>query len=281
MLRSLRVPTKPKLTAARANGAPAQTFDERAAPRKKQESAGPTTFAQLGIPFPLFEAPSEQAFEYCGLETCSLCGKQGQHCFELGIGCALILGCANCGAGNGLDVSDCEDGRCRKCGNPVPFPDVDDDALTVCHACLRAGRAALTKDTELGMISWEQAFEGATHGVPGLNHRDFEMVPREDGWVGARLPQEWMFELLRTPTYISIQGEQWQFCCRRAMVFVGKWNREEFSAHAPDGDGRRLFEEVVQGCIPGLWEDRLHDVTGVYVFRCPSCARMRAHWDVA
>ena len=31
------------------------------------------------------------------------------------------------------------------------------------------------------MISWEQAFEGITHGVPELNRTDFEMVPKEDG----------------------------------------------------------------------------------------------------
>jgi len=37
-------------------------------------------------------------------------------------------------------------------------------------------------------------------------------VPRPDSdWVGARLPPEMMFELLRTPAYATIQGEQWQF----------------------------------------------------------------------
>jgi uncharacterized protein CbrC (UPF0167 family) len=131
------------------------------------------------------------------------------------------------------------------------------------------------------MISWEQAFEGVTHGVPGLNRSDFEMVPKEDDWVGARLPQEMMFELLRTPTYSSIQGERWQFCCGRPMVFLGEWSRAEFAQRATDGDGRRFFEEIVQDSIPGLWENELHDVTGIYVFRCPSCQRLTSHWDIA
>ena len=65
------------------------------------------------------------------------------------------------------------------------------------------------------------------------------------------------------------------------MIYVGMWNREEFSRRAPDGDGRRYFEQIVNGSMPGLWEDKLHDITGVYVFRCPSCARSRAHWDIA
>jgi uncharacterized protein CbrC (UPF0167 family) len=239
------------------------------------------TFAELGIPFPLFEGPSDQASEYCGVGTCLLCGSNRQYCFRLGIGCAVMLNCPSCGAPNGLDADDREDGTCHQCRATVPFPAIEDEEIKACYSCLRSGKAAITKDTELGMVSWEQAFEGVTHGIPGLDHPDFEMVPKEDDWVGARLPQEVMFELLRTPTYSSIQGERWQFCCRRPMVFIGEWSREEFGRRAPDGDGRRYFEEVVQDIVPGLWEDQLHDITGVYVFRCPSCDRVTAHWDIA
>jgi uncharacterized protein CbrC (UPF0167 family) len=239
------------------------------------------TFAQLGIPIPLFEGPSDRASEYCGLGTCSLCGSKRQHCFQLDIGCAVMRECPSCGTVNGLDANDREDTLCRQCKTSLAFPELGEEEIMACYACLRSGKAAITKDTELGMISWEQAFEGVTHGVPGLSRSDFEMVPKEDDWVGARLPQEMMFELLGTPNYSSIQGERWQFCCRRPMVFVGEWSRNEFSRRAADGDGRRLFEEIVQDTVPGLWEDELHDITGVYVFRCPSCARFTAHWDIA
>jgi uncharacterized protein CbrC (UPF0167 family) len=131
------------------------------------------------------------------------------------------------------------------------------------------------------MISWDQAFEGVTHGRPRLHRTDFEMVPKGHDWVGARLPQEMMFELLRTPTYSSIQGDCWQFCCRRPMIFQGEWSREEFARHAPNGDGRKLFEEIVQNNVPRLWENQMGDITGVYVFQCPTCNRQTAIWDVA
>lgn len=239
------------------------------------------TFAQLGIPFPLFEGPTEQAGEYCGLAACSLCRAKRQHCFRLGIGCYLLFDCPKCSATNGLDAEDRADGWCRQCKTTIPFPEIDDDEVKVCYRCLRAGKAGITKDTELGMVSWEQALDGVTHGIPGLNRPDFEMVPKDDDWVGARLPKEMMLELLRTPTYNSIQGDRWQFCCRQAMVFVGEWSRKEFSRRAPDGDGHRLFCEVVQDIMPGLWEDKLHDITGVYVFKCGSCGKLRAHWDLA
>ncbi len=239
------------------------------------------TFDELGIPFPLFEGPSDQASEYCGVGSCSLCGSKRQHCFRLGIGCAVMLKCDNCRTENGLDADDREDGSCRHCAATVPFPAIKDDEIRVCYSCLRSGKAAITKDTELGMVSWEQAFDGVTHGIPGLDRPNFEMVPKEDDWVGVRLPQEVMFELLRTPTYSTIQGDRWQFCCRRPMVFIGEWSREEFTHRAPNGDGHRYFAQVVQHNVPGLWEGQLHDITGVYVFRCPSCDRMTAHWDIA
>jgi uncharacterized protein CbrC (UPF0167 family) len=189
--------------------------------------------------------------------------------------------CPSCGVINGLDADDRKDCQCRQCKKTIPFPKLGDSEVNVCYSCLRAGRAAITMDTELGMISWEQAFEGVTHGVPGLNRSDFQLVPREDGWVGARLPQETMVELLRTPTYNTIQGECWQFCCQQPMVFVGEWSREEFSLRAPDRNGKAFFENIVQDCVPGLWEDQLHDITGTYVFQCNTCSRLTAHWDIA
>jgi uncharacterized protein CbrC (UPF0167 family) len=239
------------------------------------------TFVELGVPFPLFDAPCAQASEYCGVGDCSLCGTERQHCFRLGIGCALMRDCPSCGTSNGLDADDRRESPCRKCAASIPFPAIQDAEIKACYSCLRSGSVALTKDTELGMISWEQAFEAVTHGRPGLDRSDFEMVQRENDWVGARLPPELMFELLRTPTYNSIQGECWQFCCQQPMVYVGEWSREEFARRAPDGDGRRYFEEVVQDSVPGLWEDELHDITGVYVFRCRTCNRVTGHWDLA
>jgi uncharacterized protein CbrC (UPF0167 family) len=240
-----------------------------------------TTFAQPGIPFPLFEAPIDQAVEYCGEATCGICGETAQHCFCLGIGCALMLNCPECDALAGLDADDQDDAICSSCGATIAFPDVDEEEIAVCYACLRSGKAAITKDTELGMISSDQAIEGVTHGLPGLNRSDFEMVPDQGAWVGARLPQEVMWELLRTPTYSTIQGDRWQFCCGSPMIFIGEWSRDEFSRRAPDGDGRRFFHEIVQRAEPGLWEDELHDTKGIYVFRCSHCGGLTAHWDIA
>lgn len=137
------------------------------------------TFAKLGIPFPLLEAPTREASDYAGIATCRLCGGRDRHCFELGIGDAMILPCPICGVENGLSAHDRRDVDCRSCGSTVPFPESlkAKKQLLVCYECLRAGKAAMTKDTEFGMVSWAQAFEGVTHGVPGLRTDRFEIIP--------------------------------------------------------------------------------------------------------
>ena len=239
-----------------------------------------STFAELGALFPLFEAPVEDACDFVGAARCSLCEREAAVCFELGIGCAVMRECRTCGTLNGLDASDAEAVDCRACQQAILFPDLPGQIIT-CYSCLRQGRAAITQDTELGMVSWDQALEGVTHGVPGLTTSDFELVPKDSDWVGARLPEGVMFELIRTPTYLTIQGERWLFCCKAPMVFLGSWSRDRFTREAPDGNGRSYFERIVADAVPGLWEDQLHDTTGVYVFRCPSCKRLRGHWDIA
>jgi uncharacterized protein CbrC (UPF0167 family) len=107
------------------------------------------------------------------------------------------------------------------------------------------------------------------------------MVPTDSDWVRARVDSSLLLELVRTPTYSTIQGERWLFCCKRPMVFDGSWSRRAFSARAPDGNGKALLATVLGEDVPGLWEDRLHDTTGIYVFKCELCGTPRGHWDLA
>lgn len=65
------------------------------------------------------------------------------------------------------------------------------------------------------------------------------------------------------------------------MIFVGAWERAEISRRAPDGDGKTYLARLIGEDVPGLWEDNLHDVTGIYVYRCPTCGREVACWDIA
>lgn len=245
------------------------------------------TFAELGIPFPLFEADAVEATEYRGLGVCIVCGTRDVHCFRPRVVPVL---CPSCDAENWLDVPLHEPpmvaGNCSTCHMPLP-----NGLGFACYACLRASRVTLGKDTELGMVGLEHARTGLTHGLPGLDHPDFEMVPLpnssswefEAAWVQARVPSEHLLELIRTPTYSTWQGEQRLFCCGAPMVYVGAWTPETFTQHAPDGDGRAFLNRVVG--VNGEQADRLwrggYDAASIYVFRCSRCARLRAHCDYA
>jgi uncharacterized protein CbrC (UPF0167 family) len=239
-----------------------------------------TTFKQLGMAFPLFDAPVEDAAEYAGIGKCSFCSAEA-HNFRLGIGCFVLVACPNCGAETGLDADDQVGASCRSCGQAIEFPLMEGEEVRICYSCLRSGRAAIAKDTEFGAVSWEQALSGVTHGVPGLNTDKFPVVEVGDGWFGAVIPTQHLRELLRSPTPSTIQGETWQFCCQQPMTFVGRWSRENLTHFAPDGDGRAYLDRLLCKRVPGLWEDELHDITGIYVFRCSSCGREVATWDIA
>lgn len=243
------------------------------------------TFADLGIPFPLFEAPVKEAAEYSGVYPCRLCRRTG-HCFHLQDG-HLVVACPACGADNPLAVRHRRGGECRECRAAVPFPVAADiKELKACYDCLRAGRAALAKDTELGAIAWVNTLAGLTDPGYGPPHPDFETVAvpaeedddEDDEWFAARLPADVMFELLRTPDYISWQGETWLFCCRRPMVYLGSWAEADFDRHAPDGDGPAYFLQVIPGVTADMWGDMGHSFS-TYVFLCPGCGRHRGHYD--
>jgi uncharacterized protein CbrC (UPF0167 family) len=238
------------------------------------------TFHDLGIPFPLFEAPASEADEYRGQRRCSLCHKLGVHCFELGIGAEVVVHCPMCAVESALGAHDRVGRACEGCNAHLDFPNLGRGPVLACYACIRSGRATLTKNTEFGLIAHQEALQGVTQGVPDLDCPDIEMVPRDDDWIGVRLPTSMMLELLRTPGYSSIQGETWFFCCKAPMIYVGEWSRQKFSEMAPDGNGRAFFDSVVQDASGGLWDDTLGDTTGIYVFRCAACQKYKAHWDM-
>jgi hypothetical protein len=123
----------------------------------------------------------------------------------------------------------------------VALEDTDSELLA-CHRCLRAGRAALTHDTRLGMVTWELALAGHTHGRPptgpdsALTAQFQTSTGGDSGWTRAHVDPAWLLELVHTPTDSNWQGEAWDFCCRRPMAHVGAWGRADLDRHAPDGD---------------------------------------------
>jgi Uncharacterised protein family (UPF0167) len=200
-------------------------------------------FADLGIPFPLFEAPIAETHDYHGPGQCSRCGADDPHCFMHRTG-----------------------------RNPVQLG---------CYSCLRAAHFPFVKDSVLGLITPEGAALGITGGIPRLARDEFELVAvagSEMDWVYAKVPTEDLFEILRTPDYRTWQGEQWQFCCRRPMVYIGVWKRSDFEWFAQGGEAEALFYECVGEDEHRSW-DWIAEMGGPYMFRCKKCGSYRGHHD--
>jgi hypothetical protein len=240
-----------------------------------------SSFDALGIPFPLFEAPVSEASGFEPAGQCSLCPAQGP-VFTLGIGHDLIRSCPRCGQDTALEVSDRKAAPCVHCKAPVPFPQLPGEPLRACHGCVRAGRVAFTQDTELGMVNWQCAREGLTHGVPGLRHPDFELVPLpvEEGfedegqWMRARVDSLHLLELVRTPSYKTWQGERWLFCCQRPMRFLGRWTKKDFTAQAQAG-----LEVTPRSALGKEARFALDEGHSAPMFRCTVCSRLLGHAD--
>ena len=111
------------------------------------------TFAGLGIPFPLFDAPALDADSFEDEQVCFLCDRLGP-AFLLGIGDDLIVQCPHCAAQTAVDADD-RRSPCVACGKLVPLQQETDEDLRCCYACLRGGKVAMTKDTEYGMMRAE------------------------------------------------------------------------------------------------------------------------------
>lgn len=239
------------------------------------------TFADLGMPFPLFEAPIETCPDYVGRQYCCISGQSKNQCFRLDIGSWVKIGCTTCRGD--LFVSPTTDifraTACRHCGAPTPPPLTDQNKAFVCYEMLREGLAGYTKDSDFGMISWEQMESGWTHGRPGGRFPGFETRTTSEGWVQVRLPKETLSELTRTPNFITWQGDRWLFQGAQPMTYIGEWKKRDFETHAPSGTcAEEFFTQVMRDCDPRLWPKA--DNVCIYVFRGSQAGVYAAYYDM-
>jgi len=239
------------------------------------------TFADLGIPFPLFEAPIATCPDYVGVQHCCVSRKSKDHCFRLDIGAWVKMNCQVCRGE--LFLTPTEDttraASCRHCGAATPPPLCHEKKAFVCYEALRAGLAGYTKDSDFGMISWEQMESGWTHGVPGLRLPGFDTRTTAEGWLQVRLAKETISEVTRTPKFVTWQGDRWLFQDVRPMIYIGEWKKRDFETRAPGGmRSDEFFSQVVRDYDPRLWQHV--DRVKIYVFRDGLTGVYAAYYDM-
>ncbi|MEV6965184.1 CbrC family protein [Hamadaea sp. NPDC051192] len=238
------------------------------------------------ITFPLYAADLTTTAQFADTGKCMICSQHAVVCFRLGIGTAIICTCASCGEQTALASvgGGAEDAFCVRCEQALAINALPADPVA-CGTCLRAGKVAITKDTEFGMVRWEDAMAGRTHGVPGhLTTGGLPTAPTEDDWTSVLVDPAILLDLVRTPTYNTWQGEQWLFCCRHPMVYIGEWSQPDLGQHSDD-DLTTTFMAVFDDAEPWVLQFMPANPTqdadwGFYVFRCRLCDKVRGHFDM-
>lgn len=213
------------------------------------------TFADLGIDLPLFGADVSEASKWSPEGICAVCGIKRAG-FMIGIGDYVALSCASCGT---LTYA-AADGRpepCHQCSEPVCLESPIEEEHG-CWQCLRSGAWASTKDTEAGLVTPLHAAAGETHGRPyppgalaetAWSESEDEGTtlggwpvgpPNADGWRAARVPSSVLNDLVRTPTYVTWQGDASLFHCGTAMRYLGLWGKADFTRAAQNGSAQEL-----------------------------------------
>jgi len=141
-----------------------------------------------------------------------------------------------------------------------------------CLDCLRKGRFFFPHETEAGSLTGRRAALEPLHP----RHK----VPEDFNRVAFAA-------LLKTPQFITWQGELWLTHCDDFMIYLGEWKPRDFETHANDGDSRRLFLEMTDEDMNHLWDAAIPDgaekpsdwYATYYAFKCKHCGKLRGNWD--
>lgn len=154
-----------------------------------------------------------------------------------------------------------------------------------CYTCFRTDRVRVTQNTELGLVTPEDALAGLTGGVPAsldLDPRGTRSSPSDendgdadDPFVRFHVDVQPLQELLRTPSYTTWQGESWLFCHAAPMIFLGDRAVVDLD---PEDLPAMLAPEVIDDPEEFL-DEVLQQKRFLYVFRCAHCNERRAHWE--
>lgn len=162
-------------------------------------------------------------------------------------------------------------GTCTFCDTVGPCLGLK-DSKRGCLDCLRQGRFYFWHDTEIGLLTPDKGLVSETRSQKKLA-REFKRVN--------------FAALLKTPQFVTWQGERWLVHCDDFMIYLGEWEPVDFGKNAPDGDGRKLFMQMVEKELGDLWDRTIPQGATepaawhfqIHAFRCAHCGTLRGHWD--
>lgn len=257
---------------AKANGANLLRFLER----------DPHGTAKL---FPLYQAPARV---FTG--RCVICKREKPFCLSVD---SLIAPCPSCGNPRAWPVDDAKEvTRCQSCERQAQWPSDwpwEREEIRVCAECLRAGHGAISHGTDLGIVHPSVSLKGmlrsSKYNLPAAKAAGLEtsvLMTYGDGSqsIGVHLPQAMLDDLMRTPRHPTLQNEHWTFHCGGWMVYVGKWEIQDFERQSP-GRAYEWFADHFSDPDDAemYWDWIKSDMGWSCVFVCPRCGQHKVFYD--
>jgi len=149
--------------------------------------------------------------------------------------------------------------------NPNPYASPD----WICIECLTSIKIETTHNTDLGFVApnLPEGIDDARKHVPEASYQ----------------------EMIKTPPFLSIQGEQWLSHCNDFMDYIGTWEAPDFTEKSKDGNGKSLFCEMTHEDYWHLWEEcGLAENENKYTwqdclyhtFECWHCKIKKGYWEI-
>lgn len=112
-----------------------------------------------------------------------------------------------------------------------------------------------------------------------------------------KITTQQLLEITYTPDISAFQDISHPLHCNDFMKYIGRWEQTDFKKNSIDGDGRALWDQMVEDDLEHLWEETEEEIqyyknewpqyetsnwahgACVYVFECLKCKLRECTWD--
>ncbi|MFK7775162.1 MAG: CbrC family protein [Saprospiraceae bacterium] len=171
-----------------------------------------------------------------------------------------------------LDRFQFEIDKCKSCHEEkslfVANPNLNPVPESICIDCLKTIDIEITHRTKFGFVDAD--------------------LPKGLEDAKLKVSRESFSEMLKTPPYLTLQGENWLCHCKDFMEYIGRWEAPDFTNESNDANGKKLFLEMTNKDYQHLWEEsELPDNEKEYTwgdvfyhtFECRHCKIKQGYWE--
>lgn len=155
---------------------------------------------------------------------------------------------------------------------------------TVCLDCLNDRKYGFEHQVEGGFLTKDGILTESEKYEYLKNSDDYSLIlePKEQNLL--KIEQAKVDDLAHTAPFNAFQGALWLVHCNDFMKFIGTWQHDDFVQHAPNGDPKEFFDDIVDNWNGDDFYDKQfgpnkseHAGSVFYAFECLHCKQHRGY----